>query len=173
MQASAIAYFGARKKEAQRHLEWLERGLERWQRAKFIEAKKVLMEESESKKSPTLDEIKARIVMDNKAQLKEKEDEIRQAQQMLDAAEVWYEALKQKSFMMREYASALTDEFLSISNTDVASPIRRRMHKHKDEDGDEDGDEDDKTYADIHETVDGEKVARFLKKRRARVKEAV
>jgi hypothetical protein len=163
MQASAIAYFGARRKEAERHLEWLERGLKRWKKAKFIETKSALLEESTSKKAPTLDEINARLVMDNEAELKEKEAEIRLAQQMLDSAEVWYEALKQKSYMMREYANALTDEFLSISSTDVASPTRRRMKRERDDD-------DKETHADEHETLDGDKVAQFLEKRRARAK---
>lgn len=125
MQPSAIAYFGMMKKEAQRMFAAIQRRHDRWRKRKFSETKIVVKNESDSKRAPTIQDIEARLETDNEEEIQEQDKELGQAQERLDAVDVWYEALRQKSFSIREHASVLSDEFLSSPS--IMKPNREEM----------------------------------------------
>lgn len=153
MQPSAIAYFGMMKKEAQRMLAAIQRRHDRWRKRKFLEAKMAAKKDSESKRAPTIQEIEARLESDNEEEIEQQEKELNQAQERLDAVDVWYEALRQKSFSIREHASVLSDEFLSSPH--VMEP-----------DGDETGDARKMKHAMRHaeDMVEDDKVRKLIER---------
>lgn len=102
MQPSAIAYYGALKKEALRDLTAIKRDFDRWRLRKLAEAKvKTLAGEGTYK--PTVNDIEARFTVDNTKELEDWDEKLDRAQEVADTLESWYEAWRQKSFTIRAH----------------------------------------------------------------------
>lgn len=110
MQPSAIAYYGMIKKQAARRLAAIERAYDRWQKKKYAEAKVSLEAGTASKSALKVEDIKARFVVDNEAEIEKWDSQVDKAQFEYDTIDVWYEAWKQKSFSIRETVSIDEDE---------------------------------------------------------------
>jgi hypothetical protein len=153
MQPSAIAYYGAMKKDASRGLAMLKRAFDRWEKAKYAEAKAAVMSGTASAYKPTVDDIKSRFIIDNELVLEEWDRKLDKAQDELDTLDSWYEAWRQKSFALQQHVSVTGDERWSegnlggssASSTGDESPnkfegktpssvrVREMMRKHKEE----------------------------------------
>jgi len=107
MQPGAIAYYGSLLKDAQRRHASLKRAYDRWEKKQFALAKASLM--SGGGKG-TVQDIEARFVVDNEADIEKWEENLDKHQLEMDTLHVWYEAWRQKSFSIREFASITEDE---------------------------------------------------------------
>ena len=116
MQPSAIAYYGAMKKDAGRGVAMLKRAFDRWEKAKYAEAKAAVMSGTASAYKPTVDDIKSRFIVDNELQLEEWDRKLDKAQEELDTLDSWYEAWRQKSFALQQHVSVTGDERWSEGN---------------------------------------------------------
>jgi len=101
IQPAAIAYYGSLKKQALRRLTALQHQYERWEKKKYAEAKASL---GAGTGKLTLADIDARFVIDNEAEILKWEDQIDKLQLEFDTLDVWFDAWRQKSFSIREYA---------------------------------------------------------------------
>lgn len=107
LQPAAIAYFGSLKKEAVRQLDALKRAYDRDTKRWYALAKsKAKANDSKA----TVADIEAQLIIDNDKAIEQWEDRLRAAQQQLDLIDVWYEAWKQKSFSIKEYANLVAEE---------------------------------------------------------------
>ena len=111
MQPSAIAYYGAMKKEASRRLASLKRSYDRWQKKQWGLAKAAVMSGCTVPQwKPTLADIEARYIADNENEIEAKEDQIEKAQEQEDTLDSWYQAWRQKSFALSDHVSLDEDE---------------------------------------------------------------
>lgn len=110
MQPAAIAYYGSLKKEASRKLAVLERSYDRWQKKKYAEAKVSVESGTSAKSGIKVEDVKARFIVDNEADIIKWEAQTDKAQFEYDTMDVWYEAWKQKSFSIRETVAIDEDE---------------------------------------------------------------
>lgn len=116
MQPSAMAYFGFLKRVTARKLENLESDYDHWTKRKFAEARASVEAGTSNKSNVKVEDIKARLLIDNEAKIKEWKDRINQAQEAHDAVDSFFEAWKQKSFTIREMVAIEEDErFTSTS----------------------------------------------------------
>lgn len=107
MQPGAMAYYGALKKYAARRLAALKREQERWEKKAFAVAKEALLAGGGKY---TVDDVKAKVVMDNEAVICEYERRLDMLQQEADNIDVWWEAWRQKSYSIREHADLISEE---------------------------------------------------------------
>ncbi len=121
MQPAAIAYYGSLKKEAARKLYSLERQYDRWQKKQYAQAKAAVESGTANKSQIKVEDIKARFVVDNEAEIEKREAQIERAQMEYDTLDSWYEAWKQKSFSIRETVSIEEDERYNSSSS-VSGP---------------------------------------------------
>lgn len=132
MQPSAIAYFGAMKKEAARRLDMLKRNKDRWEKKQWALAKAAVISGTTAQWKPTLADIEARFITDNERQIEDWDVKMDKAQEELDTLEAWYEGWRQKSFALTSHVSIDEDERRSGSgsmkggdnNGNGNSPIR-------------------------------------------------
>ena len=117
MQPAAIAYFGSQKKDAQRRLAAIERAYDRWQKRKYSEAKSAVESANGGSKGIRVGDIEARYVIDNEPEIEKWEERIEQAKEESDTLDVWYEAWKQKSFSIREFAGIEEDERFNTNSS--------------------------------------------------------
>ena len=112
MQPSAIAYYGAMKKESGRRLMIEKRSYDIWKKKQWSLAKAAVMSETTTaaKYKPTLADIEARYIVDNESEIKAWDEKIDRAQEEADTLESWYDAWRQKSFSLRESVSIDEDE---------------------------------------------------------------
>jgi hypothetical protein len=110
MQPSAVAYFGAMKKEAARRLASLTRSKERWEKKQWALAKAAVLSGTTAQWKPTLADIEARFITDNERQIEDWDVKLDKAQEELDTLDAWYEGWRQKSFALREHVSIEEDE---------------------------------------------------------------
>lgn len=106
-QPSAIAYYGSLKKEASRRLAALKRAYDRWQKKVYATAKASL---GAGTGKVNIGDIEARMVVDNEPQIEKWEADIEKAQFEFDTLDSWFEAWRQKSFSIREFASVDNEE---------------------------------------------------------------
>ena len=111
MQPAAIAYFGVLRKEAARRLGRMEKAYDRWEKKQWAKAKAAF---ASGAAKTTVDDIKARFVVDNEPDIEKWEDDIEKLQREKDTLDEWYEAWRQKSYSIREFADIEGDE---IRNT--------------------------------------------------------
>jgi len=107
LQPAAIAYFGALKKQAIRELDALKRGYDRDSKRWYALAKN---KAKANDPKATVADIEAQLIIDNEKAIEQWDDRIGAAQQQLDLIDVWYEAWKQKSFSIKEYANLVEEE---------------------------------------------------------------
>ena len=110
MQPSAIAFYGAMKKEAYRRLAILTRGKERWEKKQWALAKSAVLSGTTAQWKPTLADIEARFIVDNERQIEDWDAKLDKAQEELDVLDAWYEGWRQKSFALREHVVIEEDE---------------------------------------------------------------
>lgn len=110
MQPSAIAYYGAMKKEASRRLTMLKRSQDRWEKRQWAMAKAAVLSGSTAQYKPTLADIEARFITDNEPEIEKWDKQLDKAQEEVDTLESWYEGWRQKSFSLREHVSIDEDE---------------------------------------------------------------
>lgn len=122
MQSSAIAYYGAMKKEAARRLVKVKRDFDRWEKKKYSIAKAAVLMGLEKSYKPTVDDIKSRFVTDNERELEEWDAKIDQAQEEFDTLESWYEGWRQKSFSLKDHVSIDEDERWNSKDSVVGEP---------------------------------------------------
>lgn len=103
MHPAAIAYYGALRKEAARNMAVLKRAFDRWYKKMWTEAKVKACGGSAQYK-PTVNDIEARLIVDNEKELEDWDERLDVAQEHLDTLESWFEAWRQKSFAMRDQA---------------------------------------------------------------------
>lgn len=115
VQASAIAYFGALKKEAGRRLAAVQRSYDRWQKKKYAEARVVAAKLTGAKSALKVEDVKAQYILDNEPEIEKWEKQLERAQQEYDTLDVWYEAWKTKGFSLREHVSMDNDERYSMT----------------------------------------------------------
>jgi len=97
MQPSAIAYFGAMKKEAARRLDMLKRNKDRWEKKCWALAKAAVLSGTTVAWKPTLADIEARFITDNEREIEAWDTKMDRAQEELDTLDAWYEGWRQKS----------------------------------------------------------------------------
>lgn len=122
MQPAAIAYFGSQKKDAQRRLDAIERSYDRWQKRKYSQAKSAVEAAMGGAKGIRVGDIESRYVIDNETEIEQWEERIDQAREESDTLDVWYEAWKQKSFSIREFASIEEDERFNTNSSIGSQP---------------------------------------------------
>ena len=133
-QPSAIAYYGVLRKEAHRSLSSLKRAFDRWQSKKWSEAK-ISVLSGASQYKPVKEDIQARFIVDNEKELEQWDNRLDKAQFEVDTIDSWYEAWRQKSFTIREWAGIEVDEKYQGSGSiveeksDVSAPSRRSSGK--------------------------------------------
>jgi len=106
IQPAAVAYYGALLKEAARNLASMKRAFERWERKMYAQAKAGLAGD----KKATVEDIKAEFIMRNEAELAQWDSRLDRLQEEYDTMASWFEAWKNKSFSIREYANIVEDE---------------------------------------------------------------
>jgi hypothetical protein len=74
-------------------------------------------------------DIDSRYVIDNEAQIEKWEEQLSAAQHECDTLDVFYEALKQKSFSIREFASIDEDERFNNSSSMGIQQDRKETSK--------------------------------------------
>lgn len=116
MQPSAIAYYGAMKKEASHGLAMLKRAFDRWQKSKYAESKVAAMSGTSGTARPTVADIESRYIRDNQMELEDWDKKIDKAQSEFDTLDSWYEAWRQKSFALQQHVSVTSDERWSEGN---------------------------------------------------------
>lgn len=114
VQPSAIAYYGALKKEAGRRLAALRRSFDRWTKKKYAEAKASL---GAGTGKSTVNDIEARFIVDNEAEIEKWEEQLDRAQFEADTLDSWFEAWRQKSFSIREHAGIEEAERYNVSSS--------------------------------------------------------
>jgi hypothetical protein len=117
MQPAAIAYYGTLKKQAARKLAALERQDDRWTKKQYALAKAAVDSGTSNKSQIKVEDIKARFVVDNEAEIEKREAQIERAQMEYDTLDSWYEAWKQKSFSIRETVAIEEDERYNSSSS--------------------------------------------------------
>ena len=117
MQPAAIAYYGTLKKEAARKLAVLERQHDHWQKRMYALAKAAVESGTSNKSQIKVEDIKARFIVDNEAELDKREAQLDRAQMEYDTLDSWYEAWKQKSFSIRETVAIEEDERYNSSSS--------------------------------------------------------
>lgn len=105
MQPSAIAYYGAMLKEANRRLTNTKHSYERWEKKQWALAKAAVLSGTTAQWKPTLADIEARFIADNEPMIEDWEKRVEKAQEESDTLEAWYEGWRQKSFSLREHVS--------------------------------------------------------------------
>jgi hypothetical protein len=116
MQPASIAYWGFMKKEAARRLATIQSMYERWRQKKYAEAKVAVEMGTSAKSGIKVEDVKARLVVDNEVEINKWESQIQEAQERYDTLDVWYEAWKQKSFSIRETVAIDEDERYTSSS---------------------------------------------------------
>jgi hypothetical protein len=130
MQPSVMAYYGLLKKEAFRQLEYTKNQYEKWQKVKYQEAKN----EIKSEKKATIADIEAYVITNNKDEMNKWEEDLSKLQEHADTLEVYYDAWKQKSFSLREFALSRSDERRTsphIMEEDKNGTLLDRVRKYK------------------------------------------
>jgi len=117
MQPSAIAYYGAMKKEAERNLAMLKRSKDRWEKKQWALAKAAVLSGITAQWKPTLADIEARFITDNELELESREKSIDKAQEEVDTLDAWYEAWRQKSFALQQHVKVDSDERWNASGS--------------------------------------------------------
>lgn len=126
MQPAAIAYYGSLKKHAARRLAVLETIYQRWEKKKYAEAKVSVESGTANKHTIKVEDIKARLIVDNEKEIEKWEERIEKAKFEYDTLDVWYEAWKQKSFSIGEFAPMENDErFGRAGSLSVAKVVAR------------------------------------------------
>jgi len=126
MQPAGIAYYNSLKKEAARRVEESKKDFDRWKKKKMLATKRAL---SAKVSRPTKEDVEVHYTVNNEAEIIKWEKKIRQRQKTLDDIESWYEAWKQKSFGMRDFADSHADEYYTtdtITESTVEKANRRR-----------------------------------------------
>lgn len=108
MQPAAMAYYGSLLKDSARRLAALKRAYDRWEKKKYAEAKVSACSGTNSK--PTVEDIKARFIVDNEPEIEKWEKQIDRLQYEYDTMNVWFESWRQKSFSIGQYAGITDDE---------------------------------------------------------------
>ena len=83
---------------------------ERWEKKKYAEAKVSVESGTANKHTIKVEDIKARLIVDNEKEIEKWEERIEKAKFEYDTLDVWYEAWKQKSFSIGEFAPMENDE---------------------------------------------------------------
>ncbi len=109
IQPTAIAFFGNLRKLADRRLEQAKRKYERWQKVKFHEMKSLGVDG----KRITIAEVEASVLVKYASDIENFEKELDQLQEEYDTLDSWYEAWRQKSHTLREYAAIQVEEYNS------------------------------------------------------------
>lgn len=115
MQPGAIAYYGALLKEAKRAVASYKRSYERWERKKYAESKVAANASSTNK--CTVDDIKARFIVDNEDEIEKWESTLDRLTAEADTLDVWYEAWRQKSFAIAQHVNVTEDERWNSSSS--------------------------------------------------------
>jgi hypothetical protein len=110
MQASMMAYFGVLYKSAERELDDVKRSYEKWRNKKFLEVS------SKKTKKPPIKEIDAEIDSENESDVDLWEKRIMECRARVDDVGIFYDALKQKSHMLRIYANMNSDEIMNSAS---------------------------------------------------------
>ena len=122
MQPGLIAFFGTKKKEAERNYYYKKQAFEAWKKIKYNEVKGGM-----DKAKPTVNEIESQIMIDTADEYEKWVNELQEAQEMLDTFEIFYEAIKQKSFSIREFALLASDEWRIKDNIESKSEIKPKI----------------------------------------------
>jgi hypothetical protein len=128
MQPSAVAYYGAMKKEADRTLAFLKRGFNRWEKKKWAMAKAAVLSGTTAGWKPTIADIESRFIADNEPELEEWDKKLDTAQEQSDTLDAWYEAWRQKSFALHDHASVAEDSRWNSSSS-ISKPSQGRSDK--------------------------------------------
>ena len=127
LQPALIAYYGIKRKEAERDLSSCKSDFERWEKEKFPKSKKDLEELAGPKgKKPTIADIEAHIIVFNKSEHNGWMRRLEEAQRASDTFDVFYEAIRQKSFTLREFCSMHSVELANANEIDSVRQIQRK-----------------------------------------------
>jgi len=108
MQPAAMAYYGSLLKDASRRLAAMKRAYDRWEKKKYAEAK--VSAGSSSTGKTTVEDVKARFIVDNEPEIEKWEKQLDKLQYEYDTMNVWFEAWRQKSFSIGQHAGITEDE---------------------------------------------------------------
>jgi len=113
VQPAAIAFYGLLLKMAKRNLDAAVRRYKRWEKKKYAESQAAL---AGNRPKATKDDIAAKVVIDNEAEIERWETDIEALQEEVDALDAWYEAWRQKSYVLRQHAD-LAGEELNVKSS--------------------------------------------------------
>lgn len=133
MQPSAIAYYGSLFKDASRKLSTYKRQYNRWKKKKMAEARVALQNSSRAASSILSSDIEARFIVDNEPEIEKWEKGLDKLQRECDTLEIWFEAWKQKSFSISQYAGITEDERWNSSSS-IKGSQKSKTKKTKDTD---------------------------------------
>jgi hypothetical protein len=122
IQPSAIAYYGMMYKEVERGLGVVKRQYERWRNARHRE-----IVETSTRKPSSIKEIDSRIDVDFADEVTKWEEQIAEYQRKADAIGIYYDAWKQKSYMLKMHADMNTDELNTQSYIRSEQPTVNRQ----------------------------------------------
>lgn len=120
IQPAAVAYYGMLLKDAKRYLDVMTRQYKRWEKKKYADAKAAL---GGSKPKATVSDIESKYVVDNERDIEDWENKIYVLQERTDTFEVWYEAWRQKSYVLRQHADLAGEELNSTSSLGASSSL--------------------------------------------------
>jgi hypothetical protein len=116
LQPAAIAYFGACRRQALRILSELEQDFEDWMKVQYSNTKAAMS--ASATKKPTVEDIRAQIIVDKQSDIDDWKKKIRAAQAESDLLDSYYEAWKQKGFSMKVHADLAMEELNSKPHID-------------------------------------------------------
>src|ERR1039457_3709070 len=109
MHPALVAYYGAVRRDAAMELAILKRAYERWHLKMWSESKVKACGGSQQYK-PTVNDIEARLIVDHEKELEDWDERLEGAQTRLNDLESLFEALRQKSFALRDHAAIEEEE---------------------------------------------------------------
>lgn len=128
MQAAAIAYYGTLAKQAERNVEQFERKYKFRYNEMYTDCSDTL---SRLGKSSTVKIIESFVQTKYEKELQTLNQTLQELKKQSDLASVFYEGIKQKSFMLNNYTSLVTSNLLSpktsVSESDIDEQQRSKL----------------------------------------------
>lgn len=117
IQPIAISYFTACVSAAKRNLERIKFEYELWRKEKYLSIK------TNSSVKLTINDIEAKIDVDNKEELLEWRFKIEEAQRYFDNSESMYEGWKQKGYALTQHTKLQNEDYASSGGGSIRSPF--------------------------------------------------
>lgn len=126
MQPAAIAYYGHMYKTAEQNYEDLKQVFElRWKEM-YAECARTL---SNNAKKTTINDVESLIHSTYKTEIEELNGRIRTAKRILDMTSQYYDAWKQKGFMIKSYADLIMTGYIAKDHVEAKDSTAAKLHQ--------------------------------------------